>query len=122
MTVTTTNYQPILEAKRAELLAYLPGFKGGVVIEATAEPMEATVNMVSRGQRAEESRLAMDTLRLVNKALAKMKLGEFGFCEDCEEMISAKRLAAVPWCETCIGCAEERELRARFGAAVESAA
>lgn len=45
----------------------------------------------------------------INTAIAKIKAGTFGFCDECGELISEKRLLAVPDCGTCIGCAEQQE-------------
>ena len=110
-TITTdyTKYQTALESKRAELRDLLPKFASGVGIEQTAEPMENTVNMVDRDQRARESNNATDTLNAVNKALAKLRLGEFGTCEECDEPMKPKRLDAVPWATACVPCQSARD-------------
>src|SRR5262249_12478741 len=44
------------------------------------------------------------------RALARLEDGEFGYCMDCGEEISPKRLAAVPWAECCVECQSEREM------------
>jgi DnaK suppressor protein len=45
-------------------------------------------------------------LRNVRAALRRIDEGTFGVCLHCEEDISPKRLAAVPWTPFCIGCQE----------------
>lgn len=45
-------------------------------------------------------------LRQVTAAIRRIHNGEFGSCLDCEEAISPKRLAAVPWARRCIRCQE----------------
>lgn len=52
-----------------------------------------------------------DKTRLVeiNLALNKLSSESFGLCDDCEEMISEKRLLINPHSNICISCAEERE-------------
>jgi DnaK suppressor protein len=45
-------------------------------------------------------------LRQVKAALRRIHHGSFGTCLDCEETISPKRLAAVPWAGRCIQCQE----------------
>lgn len=35
--------------------------------------------------------------------------GSFGICVDCEQAISPRRLAVVPWAATCIVCQEAAE-------------
>jgi DnaK suppressor protein len=51
-------------------------------------------------------------LRDVRAALCRIRDGGFGICEQCEEDIAPKRLAAIPWASLCIVCqeAEERNL------------
>jgi DnaK suppressor protein len=39
-------------------------------------------------------------------ALRRIADGSYGICAQCEEGISPKRLAAVPWAERCIQCQE----------------
>ena len=48
-------------------------------------------------------------LREVRTALCRIASREFGVCVDCEDDISPKRLAAVPWTARCIGCQEALE-------------
>jgi DnaK suppressor protein len=45
-------------------------------------------------------------LREIRAALQRIDRGSFGICLNCEEGISAKRLAAVPWTALCIVCQE----------------
>ena len=45
-------------------------------------------------------------LEKIQKALTKIDEGNFGVCLHCEEDISPKRLAAVPWTAFCIQCQE----------------
>jgi len=49
-------------------------------------------------------------LRQIEVALKKIEEGAYGLCADCEEPIPEKRLVANPYCQTCVSCAEEREL------------
>ncbi|MDH5301018.1 MAG: TraR/DksA family transcriptional regulator [Gammaproteobacteria bacterium] len=43
------------------------------------------------------------------QALAKMERGEYGFCAECGEYISLKRLQAQPAAARCIVCQQLRE-------------
>jgi DnaK suppressor protein len=45
----------------------------------------------------------------IDAALERIDDGEFGICLDCEEAISRKRLAAVPWAGYCLHCQELRD-------------
>lgn len=49
----------------------------------------------------------------INSALKRIEEGSFGFCQECEEPIAEKRLQAIPYCTTCISCAEQQERLAR---------
>ncbi len=48
-------------------------------------------------------------LRKIDKALEKIEGGEYGLCEDCDELIEVKRLEARPVTDLCIQCKEEQE-------------
>ena len=45
----------------------------------------------------------------INGALERLEKGTYGFCESCDEAISAKRLRALPEAKLCITCSRERE-------------
>ena len=45
-------------------------------------------------------------LRSAREALRRIEEGSFGSCQECEEDIHPKRLAAVPWASLCIRCQE----------------
>jgi DnaK suppressor protein len=47
-----------------------------------------------------------EQLRLVNEALDRLDSDHYGVCLACDEQISAKRLAAVPWARYCVTCQE----------------
>lgn len=71
-------------------------------------------------QRLDERELAIRLLdkdaallRSVRDALRRMDADEYGFCLECEEEISAKRLAAVPWASYCLQCQERNERQSR---------
>lgn len=46
----------------------------------------------------------------IENAIRKISDGTFGYCEECEEEISEKRLLVNPGFTTCIGCAERIEI------------
>ena len=49
------------------------------------------------------------SLMQIDRALERIEDGEFGICLECEEPISPKRLAAVPWAAYCLHCQELRD-------------
>ncbi len=48
-------------------------------------------------------------LEKIQKALDRIRDGEFGICEECDEPISIKRLEARPETTLCIRCKEDQE-------------
>ena len=108
-----TKYQKLLEGKREELSTGMRN-RDEIAIEKTADALDEV-------QLAGERELAIRNLdreatmlRQVRAALARIEDGSFGTCLHCEEDISAKRLAAVPWALYCIRCQEAVD-RSGFG-------
>jgi DnaK suppressor protein len=54
-------------------------------------------------------------LRDVHAALGRINVGTFGLCLECDDELSPKRLAAVPWASLCIRCQEAEDGREREG-------
>jgi DnaK suppressor protein len=80
--------------------------------------IETSPDDLDRIQHASERDYAMgylerssNRLREVQEALSRMDAGAFGICSGCEEDISPKRLAAVPWTSYCIVCQELADRR-----------
>ena len=46
-------------------------------------------------------------LQLVEEALRRLDLGEYGFCLGCSDPIPPKRLRSVPWTPYCLWCQEK---------------
>ena len=99
------KYKALLEAKQAELAGGLRN-REGIAIEKTADALDEV-------QLAGERELAIrnldresNLLRSVRAALGRVADGSYGTCLHCEEDISPKRLAAVPWTAYCIKCQE----------------
>ena len=57
-------------------------------------------------RRLRNARRESKLLRNVRSALRRIDDGSFGVCLYCEEDISPRRLAAVPWAPFCIHCQE----------------
>jgi len=45
-------------------------------------------------------------LGLVEEALDRVRVGDYGICLGCGDPIPAKRLRAVPWARYCVSCQE----------------
>lgn len=50
-----------------------------------------------------------DKIKKINQVLSKIDNDVYGICEDCEEVISERRLTINPCFDTCVTCAEFRE-------------
>lgn len=51
----------------------------------------------------------MQKLRMIDEALNRIEMGQYGHCEECDEFIGKKRLMIQPWTTLCITHAEEQE-------------
>jgi len=69
--------------------------------EALSITMEALQNSLQQSE--------IDELRMIDDAIARIDKGEFGFCIDCEEHISEKRLEHYPYAARCVVCQESFE-------------
>jgi DnaK suppressor protein len=106
--------QEILERKHAELLGALRN-RDGITIEKSADQMDEIQYATERDLAIRNVDRDSKLLRQVKAALIRIHTGHFGNCLDCEEAISPKRLAAVPWATRCIQCQEVSD-RDRRGA------
>jgi DnaK suppressor protein len=100
-----TKFKKILETKQAELERLVRN-RDAIAIEKSADALDEV-------QHASERELAIrnldrdsNLLRSVKLALRRINDGSFGTCLHCEEEISPKRIAAVPWAANCIQCQE----------------
>ena len=106
MTKTELNrFRTALLQKQTELENSGRG-REALAIETSADELDRIQHGQERdlamGNLARESKL----LRQVKDALSRIDHDAFGICADCEEDISAKRLAALPWTDSCIRCQE----------------
>jgi DnaK suppressor protein len=68
--------------------------------------------------RSQESK----KLRKIGGALERLRTGDFGICQSCEEPIPRTRLLAIPWAEHCVPCQERLHEGARHDVEVGLAA
>lgn len=100
------KFRNTLETKRAELSGSLRN-RDEIVIEKAPDALDEV-------QLAGERELAIrnldrdsNMLRQIRRALARIEDGSYGVCLHCDEDISPKRIAAVPWAAYCIKCQEQ---------------
>ena len=106
----TGRMKLILEQKEAEL-GRVMRHRDGITIEKSADQMDEIQYATERDLAIRNVDRDSALLREVKAALRRVRDGDFGTCVECEEAISAKRLAAVPWAQRCIQCqsAADRE-------------
>jgi len=107
--IELNRFRDALKKRQAELEENGNSGRAALAIETSADELD-------RIQHAQERDLAMGgldrnarLLRQVRAALSRIADGTFGVCLDCENDISMKRLAAVPWTPSCLACQEATE-------------
>jgi DnaK suppressor protein len=99
------KFKNILAAKQAELARFV-GNREGIAIEKSADALDEVQYASEREMAIRNLDRESNLLRNVHAALRRIDDGTFGVCLHCEEDISPKRLAAVPWTAFCIQCQE----------------
>ena len=88
-----------------------------LVFPRTSAPEDQAAQAHDQFVATHQETIAGQKLQDIDAALARLKTGEYGFCQECDEPISGKRLHAIPWASRCVACQEE--LSARTGAKSE---
>ncbi|MCC6391671.1 MAG: TraR/DksA family transcriptional regulator, partial [Bryobacterales bacterium] len=106
MTKSELNkFKAILETKQAELEAVLRN-RDAIAIEKSPDALDEVQHAAERELAIRNLDRESNLLRNVRAALRRIEDETFGTCVHCEEEISPKRLAAVPWSPYCIRCQE----------------
>ncbi len=74
----------------------------GDAMDVAGMNSEKEMNIAMRLRSSQE-------IKLIDKAVEKMRRGIYSICEKCEEPIEAKRLKAKPYVQYCLTCQEELE-------------
>ena len=112
------KFREFLEAKQSELEAFVRN-REGIAIEKSPDALDEVQHAAERELAIRNLDRESNLLRNVRGALRRIEEGSFGVCLHCEEDISPKRLAAVPWAPFCIGCQEVAD-RNQSGEGAES--
>jgi DnaK suppressor protein len=102
----TKGFTNLLRAKEAELSGSLH-WRDDIVIEQVADALDAVQLMRERDLAVRSLARDSNILHQIQRALARIAAGSYGVCLQCEEDISPKRMAAVPWADCCIKCQEQ---------------
>ena len=99
------GFQAILTAKVAELERFTR-HRDGITVERSADQLEEIQAASQRALAVCNLDREFKQLRNARAALRRIEEGSFGICQECDQQIHPKRLAAVPWALFCIRCQE----------------
>jgi RNA polymerase-binding transcription factor len=102
------KFKKILETKQEELERIVRN-RDAIAIEKSADALDEVQHASERELAIRNLDRESHLLRNVRSALRRIEDGSFGTCQHCEEEISPKRLAAVPWAQFCIQCQEQAD-------------
>jgi len=113
-TIELNNFKKILQQKQDELERIVRN-RDAITIEKSADALDEVQHASERELAIRNLDRESNLLRNVRSALRRIDDGTFGVCLHCEEDISPKRLAAVPWAPFCIQCQEQADRNAEEG-------
>jgi DnaK suppressor protein len=90
--------------------------RDGIAIEKCPDSLDEVQYATERELAIRSLDRDSNLLRNVRVALDRIEEGSFGVCLHCEEVISPKRLAAVPSTAFCIVCQEIADRSQYYGA------
>ena len=116
------DYRQILESKAEEVRHSMSAQKAAQVVDRLDVPSDE--GDLSQQHHEEwiflnRNTIDMKLLREISDSLLRLDQDTYGVCMECEEPISAKRLAAVPWARYCVTCQEQIATRIAEGEMVE---
>lgn len=104
------RYEMLWEGVQAELQRHRGGAND--FVRQSADPDDQTQADVLRSLNILGINRDLTELRRVQGALARIKHGHYGICQECGERIEPARLKAVPEARYCFECRAEAEKRA----------
>ncbi len=99
------KFRQILENRQTELSSVLRN-REAIAIEKSPDALDEVQHAAERELAIRNLDRESQLLRNVRAALRRISEETYGTCMHCEEEISPKRLAAVPWTPYCIRCQE----------------
>ena len=107
----------ILEERRREMVSEVKDKIRDVRTEGAGTQVSGVLDAAesSDADIQEDIELALiqmkaETLNRIDEALARLESGTFGFCTECGQEISERRLRALPFALRCKDCEEAREV------------
>ena len=95
----------VLTARIAELERFTR-HRDGIAVERSADQLDEIQAASQRALVVCNIEREFNQLQNARAALRRIQEGSFGICQECDQDIHPKRLAAVPWATFCIRCQE----------------
>jgi DnaK suppressor protein len=86
--------------------------------EAAGDEIDAAIATEQAELRSQMASFETRELAQIEAALDRIKHGQYGRCESCDQPIAAMRLKALPYATECIQCARRDERRGTPGSHV----
>src|SRR4051812_23957998 len=106
----------ILEERRREIMSEVQGRMRDVRAEGAGSAVQGVLDAAESSELdiQDEIEFALiqmkaETLHKIEEALRRLEEGTFGYCFECGEEISERRLRALPFAVRCKNCEEARE-------------
>jgi DnaK suppressor protein len=106
----------ILEERRREIMGQVQGKIRDVRSEGANNPNQGVLDAVESSEADIQDdiefaliQMKSETLSKIEEALHRLEDGTFGYCFECGEEISERRLRALPFAVRCKDCEEARE-------------
>ena len=107
----------ILEERRREIMSEVQGKMRDVRSEGANNPTQGVLDAAesSESDIQDEIEFALiqmkaETLNKIDEALRRLEEATYGYCFECGEEISERRLRALPFAVRCKDCEEAREI------------
>ena len=106
----------ILEERRREIMEQVQGKIRDVRSEGANNPNQGVLDAAESSEADIQDdiefaliQMKSETLNKIEEALHRLEEGTFGYCFECGEEISERRLRALPFAVRCKDCEEARE-------------
>lgn len=108
----------ILEGRRREIMSEVQGRMREVRADGAGSTVQGVLDAVESSECdiQDEIEFALiqmkaETLNKIDEALRRLEEGTYGYCFECGEEISERRLRALPFAVRCKDCEEAREVK-----------
>ncbi|NBR06782.1 MAG: TraR/DksA family transcriptional regulator [Planctomycetes bacterium] len=99
----------VLMARRSDLRSKLLGDIDSLHSREGRDTADEAFDAGNEEVNCQLAELESDELAQIERALVKLKKGNYGTCESCKKKIPVGRLQALPYSAFCISCQKEME-------------